>query len=188
MHSAIASGLRRERRAVALCLLVANLAACSGKDGSDDERRRALLRPPDPALARAAEREKARLADDEGALLPSDKVFAGITLPRGFAGVLALEHERYYRSAYVSLAQLDRYFSGRLAAQAVERSPHTIRFVAAREKENPKAIPVTVRIGVAPGVPGTHEIYIAEPPPGPAVRPSEAEVNAQMEARRKFAL
>lgn len=169
--------------AVTLGLLV----ACSADKPDEAVRRREILRAPDVDKVRAEREAQTRLIDERGELIASDRVVAGIALPRGFALALALEHAWYYRSSEVSLEQLDRYFLQRLESREIRRGPRTIEYVSAHPRTQPNAVPVTVRIGAAPGPTDEREIYIEEPRPGLVVRPAEAQVRAQLEARRKFA-
>lgn len=175
-------------RGMACCLAALGcLAACSTDKPEEATRRREILRAPDVDKVRAEREAQTRVADERGELLASDRVVAGVTLPRGFSLALALEHTWYYRSSEVSLEQLDRYFLQRLQSREIRRGARTIEYVSARPKAQPNAVAVSVRIGVAPGAADEREICIEEPRPGPMVRPSEAEVRAQLEARRKFA-
>jgi hypothetical protein len=166
---------------------LACLAACSTDKPEEATRRRAILRAPDVQKVRAEREAQTRLTDERGELLESDRVVAGVTLPRGFSLALALEHAWYYRSSEVSLEQLDRYFLPRLQSREIRRGARSIEDVSARPKAQPNAVAVSVRIGAAPGAADEREICIEEPLPGPKLRPSEAEIRAQLEARRKFA-
>lgn len=168
--------------AVVLCLV-----GCAKDEVDVDTRRRAVLTPPDVQKIRAERHARTILVDERGELIASADVVAGITLPRGFSLVLALEHQWYYRSSDVSLEQLDRYFLRRIESRAIERGRDTIRYLGARSRDNPASTPVTVRISVVSEGSSVHEIYVEAPRPGPRARPSEAEVRAQLEARRKFA-
>lgn len=179
-----------QRRLIAggVCALVALGAGGCGRDEpSADARRREILRPAAADQIRAERRARAELTDAHGELVPSDLVVAGVTLPRGFTLVLGLEHAWYYRSASASLEQLDRYFLARLESREIRRSAREIEFVWARPKGVSGAVPVTLRIRIAPDDPRQREIYVEAPRPGPTTRPSEAEVRAQLEARRTFA-
>jgi hypothetical protein len=168
--------------AIVLCLI-----SCADEAPDNDARRRGLLQAPNAEKARAERHAQTRLTDDRGELVASQQVVAGITLPRGFSLVLALEHAWYYRSPDVSLEQLDRYFLRQLDSREIRREPRTIEYVGARPKGQSDAVPVDVRVGIASGAKEQREIRIRAPRPGLRVRPSDAQVRAQMEARRKVA-
>lgn len=176
-------------RAVLVLALLA--AGCGREQASVEEQRRELLRPPDLEKLATERREEARILSEDGELLESDEVVAGVRLPRGFTLRLALEHEWYYRSRHVRFEALDRYFQTRLTTTRIERSEHTVRYDAAkpRGQESASGVPfVTVRIGAAPGESGVQEIYIRRPPPGlGGPPPSEAHVRAELEAAQRTA-
>lgn len=181
-------GGAQARRGLALLLVLAT-GACADEP-AEETRRRELLRAPDVPKLRAERKEQARIASDAGELLESDEIVAGVRLPRGFTLRLGLEHEWYYRSSQVTFEQLDRYFQSRLFTARVERSAHTVRYDAARPKdENAGDAPfVTVRVGAAPGDPRAQEIYIRRSPPsGRFEPPPEAQVRAEIEAAQKIA-
>jgi hypothetical protein len=166
-----------------LMLTAACAAACS--DDAEEDARRALLKPADTREIRTKRAEAVRLADERGELLESDEVVAGIVLPRGFKLALVNGPAAYYESTVISFEQLERYFSARLRARAIDRSADAVRYVDARPKDGSDVQPAMVRIARTRG--GKVELVVSRPPPTPAIRPSEAEVRAQMEARRKFA-
>jgi hypothetical protein len=180
-----------DQRRLSTWVRVAAVLLCAGACGDDRpseaEARRAVLRPPDEAKIREERRADTRITDEHGALLPSEQVVAGVALPRGFTPVLTLERAWYYRSRSATFAQVDHYFLKRLDSREIRRSDREVEFVTARPKGVPGATPVLVRIRNAPDDPAQREIYIELPRPSPRVRPTEAEVRAQIEARRKFA-
>jgi hypothetical protein len=178
---------RRLNTCVCAAAVLLCAGACGGDRASEIEERRAVLRPPDDVRIREERRADARITDEHGALLPSEQVVAGVALPRGFSPALTLDRAWYYRSRSATFEQVDRYFLKRLDSREIRRSDREVEFVTARPKGTPGATPVLVRVRNAPEDPTEREIYIELPRPSPSVRPTEAEVRAQIEARRKFA-
>lgn len=178
-----------ERRVRLLVLFVLLVGACTD-DAAErrSEAQRALLRPPDVEKLREQKREAVRIVSEQGELLESDEVVAGVRLPRGFKLVHSLANEWYYRSRGVTLEQLDRYFQSRIESYRIERSPHTVVYEAARPRNTPGAEFVTLRIGVAASDRSAKEIYIRRPDPT-ARRPllSDAEIRAEIEAAARVA-
>jgi hypothetical protein len=83
---------------------------------------------------------------------------------------------------------LERYFAQHLMSTGgIEHSlGGAVTFTAAQPKDDPKAPPVFVRIVRLKGENDMNEVYIREAVPGKP-RPSEAEVEAQLNARRAHA-
>lgn len=174
------------RLAVLLLLLS---VACDGGDAERRaERQRELLRPPDVKKLGAEQREAVRIVSEQGELLESDEVVAGVRLPRGFELVRTLPYAWYYHSRAVTFEQLDRYFQTRIISSRIERTTSTVRYDAAKPRDNPEAPFVTVRIGTAGSDRTAREIYIRRPDPA-ARRPlmSEAEVRAEIESAARMA-
>ena len=131
--------------------------------------------------------EAQKIFDEQGRLLPSTSLVAGVRLPRGMQPEYTFEHEFYYRSD-ATLAQLQAYFGPRLLTGQVERGGRgTVTYVNAQPKDTTKKAYVSVRIGPAPGNSGQSEVLIRETPMMPATRPSEAESRKQLETAMKYA-
>jgi hypothetical protein len=164
-------------------LLLPGLCAC-GKD--EQETRRALLRPVDVRQKQIAEREKRRLFDANGELIPSGEKIAGLELPKGLELYRSFENEWYYEAKRINMGQLDRYFAARLDPLALERNATHVLFANAHLRSDPAARLVSVRLASLVANQVTTDVYIRQSPP---VRtyPSERQAEAQLEARRKRA-
>jgi hypothetical protein len=126
--------------------------------------------------------------DADGDLIASDRMQAGVLLPRGLELSSSTAHEWTFKALHIPTAALDRYFEQRLLTMGgVERSLEgSVTFTSAQPKDDPKAPPVMLRITRLTGAPNANEVYIREAVPGKP-RPSEAEVEAQLNARRAHA-
>ena len=168
---------------LAISLLAGGLGAC-GKD--EDEQRRALLKPVDMRQKRIAEREKKKLFDEAGELIPSDQKVAGLTLPRGVELYRSFEYEWYLEAKHIDVPPLERYFSARLDPLGIEHNNNTVTFTDAYLRDDPRARRVTVRLARMIGHTTTTDVYISQVPP-PRVFKSGKDAEEQLEAMRKRA-
>jgi hypothetical protein len=163
------------------------VSGCSRHEAEQVEQRRALLKPPDDKLAREEAARKRRIFDDDGDLIASDQSVAGLVLPRGLSPSMQFEHEWYFKSDRIPAAKLERFIAPHLFTGEIDRSVTAVEYVSAHIKDNPSAPPITVRIVTLSGAASASEIYIRQAVPAPLVRPREAEVEAQLKARREHA-
>jgi hypothetical protein len=173
--------------AYSLCvvLLSCGLAACSSDE--QQEGRRALLRPVDTRQKRLAQQEKHRLFDAAGELIPSGEKIVGLELPKGLELYRSFEHEWYYEAKRINLGQLDRYFAARLDPLGVNRNATYVTFENATLRDDPKARRMTVRIASMIGHSTVTDVYIRQAPPIRQYATTQAQAEAQIEARRKRA-
>lgn len=167
--------------------IVGATTGCSHRQPDTEEQRRALLKPKDPNSA-LDEQRKRQLLDSDGDLIASDRMLAGVLLPRGLKLYSSFPHEWTFKAEHMPIAAIERYFEQRLfVTGGIERSlAGAVTYNMAQPKDDPKAPPVTVRIVRLNGAQDANEVYIREAVPGKP-RPSEAEVEAQLSARRAHA-
>jgi hypothetical protein len=164
------------------------LGCARHEQAAQQEERRKLLAPPDNKLEREEAARKRQIYDEDGDLIPSEDSVAGLTIPRGMTPGMRFEHEWYFSTRQVPSEALERYFSPLLLTGEINRSQQgTVEFVAAHVKANATAPRVTVRIVKLKGEANASEVYIRQAPPTPSHYPSEAEVEAQLKARREHA-
>ncbi|MGD8863043.1 MAG: hypothetical protein PVI30_23720 [Myxococcales bacterium] len=171
----------------ALCVA---LAACSGgEEAQQQAQRRELLTVPDRSDELEALREKRRVYDAEGNLIPSGEVVAGVELPRGLELYRSFEGEWYYRTFKIRSEDLVRYFKPRLFTGQVNYTLNAaVTFKNARSKDFPEAPPIDVRIAKKRGGATISDVYIRQhQPPERKQWPSQAESEAQLEAMRRHA-
>lgn len=174
-------------RCFAVCVLLCGVVGCSKERAQEEEKRELLM----PKVAEKREQlqkalEERRVLDDKNELLASEETVAGLLLPRGLTLVRTLEREWYYSTERASPAALERYFTKLLFNTQVERSTASVKFVGSKLKSDATAPPVTVRIDAVSGTSLGAALYIKQA--GPAQRrASGAEVEAQLQARRKYA-
>jgi hypothetical protein len=139
----------------------APLAGCG--DDPQRERKRALLQPNHDVHRKAAEaREKRRLVDDEGDLLPSGEKVAGVMVPKGLTLYRRFEGQSFYKGTQVSTDQLERYFSAELLKARIERTDSLVLFSDAVPRSNPKAIPFELSITRLRGAEKATEVVFRE--------------------------
>ena len=149
--------------------------------------RQRLLTPRNLTEERKQLRARARVADAEGRLLPSEQRVAGIVLPRGLREVRKRDNTWYFHSR-ASLEALQAYFGPRLLTGQVDLGGRgTVTFVNAQPKDDKAKRSVTVRIGPAPSSPRENQVYISEAAFRPVNPPNAVQVQAQIQARRKYA-
>ena len=173
-----------------LCAVVCGTAelGCSRRDAAQEEKRRMLLTPPDNKREREEAARKKQIFDEDGDLIPSEQSVAGLLLPRGLTPGQHDEREWYFRSMEIPAEALERYFLPRLLTGGVEHSQGgATQILSAKIKDNPGALPVTIRILKLAGANAASELYIRQAMPSPTVRPKESEVEAQLKARREHA-
>lgn len=103
---------------LSLSVLATSSVGCSGSGAGESEDVPPDERVPEPAPAPA---RPDPLYDDEGRLLPSERVLGGLTLPRGLENEQQGDH-RHLFEARVPAAKLVQYFGPRLFTGQVE--PH----------------------------------------------------------------
>lgn len=180
------------RRAGLWLSLWAALSCSSEREAEEhlERERQQHLQPRDLRAEWAAEREKQRVFNDDGSLMPSDRVLLGITLPRGLVSVHESTGQWYFHSS-ASLEVLRAYFGPRLfTGQITQGGRGRVTYVNAtpkdRKPDDPQYV-MSVRIGPSPADPRRNEVHISEVPRNPVEFPSEEEVRAKLEARRKYA-
>lgn len=170
-------------------LAVALVACGDGPVRAPQERSVAerRLEPRDLSAERQRLQQESRVFDAEGALLPSNNFAAGVQLPRGLHEVRSGGGAFYYNTR-ASLAALRAYFGPRLVTGEIKTGGRgTVTYVNATTRGDKQGHVVSVRIGPAPANPRESQVYIREVPRNPIKFPSEAQVKAQIEARRKYA-
>jgi hypothetical protein len=172
---------------LALLAALAGAALSGCGDDPQRERKRALLQPSDAKRKAAEEREKRRLVDKEGELLPSGETAAGIMVPRGLTLYRTYEGQSFYKGNRVTAQQLERFFSAQLLKARIERTDSMVLFAEAVPRSNPKAIPIDLRITRLRGSSRAIEVVFRGPRPGRKYdfRPKVDE--AQLEQARRYA-
>lgn len=172
-------------------VLVLGLSACENDAPAKVERqRRELLTPPNYAALHAQREAENRLLDENGMPIPSEQVAAGLTIPRGFKLIRNFERQWYFESAGVSAEALSRYVEARVFTGKLDRTGiGGFQFGASLLRDDADALAIDVSITPIKDRPDACELYIRQSAPGvPGVqRPSEQEVQAQMQARREHA-
>jgi hypothetical protein len=166
-------------------LLLGSLAAACGDD-PPVEQKKALLRPDENRRRRAEELESRRIFDAKGELIPSGQELGELELPKGLKVYRQLEREHYLEAPRITLEQLERYFGPRVEPMGVERTATSVTYTHARIKGRASAPPVTLRIArVVANEPACDVLLRMAPPP--RVFPTEAQLQAELEKRRKYA-
>jgi hypothetical protein len=167
-------------------VLVHASAGCRHRQAvAPEERKRELLKPPDVQREQAEDERKRQLIDQEGDLVPSDQIVAGVVLPRGLLLRSLAPPEWTYRGEHLPPAALERYFTARLLTSEITRTKDgMVTFDLAQPKDDPKAPPITLRITRLMGAESTTEVYIRQTVPG-RERPSQAEAEALMRKMRE---
>lgn len=169
-------------RSLALTILLAALLAlpsllvgCGGDDDGAPPRR--VERPEPIAQGRARPRGLDRhehFFDQEGMLLPSDTVVAGLPLPMGFELVSDEERRHVYKSP-LSVIHAQRYFGPRLMTTDVRRVGSGAVFVDAAPMDARGSV-VRLDVSIYPRSGGGSRIEIVERLPAgaePAPLPPE---------------
>jgi len=159
----------RTRKTLALILLAFALAAC-GQDAEE--------RPPAPVVAETEATVRAenpnRLYDEEGNLLESNVVVAGLRLPRGLEEAGEAERLHAYRTG-VPIEKLLAYIGPRLITGQVDRHGSGATFREAVPRDARGGI-VKLDVAIVPMNRTTTRMEIRELPPVPTNPPTEAEV------------
>jgi hypothetical protein len=157
-------------------LTLASLVSLSALVGCGEDRAEALpevVAP--PPLPRAARREAPPpLYGPDGALLESDVVVAGLTLPRGLTPLIVEERRHVYRSD-VPLFKMQQYFGVRLVTGEVDARSGggaTYRSALPRDVEGGA---VRLDVSVQPSSSAATRVEIVELLPPPVDPPSEQE-------------
>jgi hypothetical protein len=167
--------------------LVLALAAC-GED-TKEQQRRELLTPPNKAAIQAEKKEKAKVVDEEGALLPSDLVLGGFTVPRGFEVTKSYTNEWVLHSKSASARITANYVDTQVFTGGITRtSAGGFRFESAQLRKDRSLPRVAVRVSPIKGQKNGTELVIRSIPVQPAVeRPPADVVEAQLRNASKFA-
>jgi hypothetical protein len=171
-------------------LVVVLALGCGDEPEAKEAVRREMLTPPDRAKQRAEFEERVALVDDKGNLLESDQKVAELTLPRGIELLKEREHLWRYTSNRVTLKQLDEYFATRLFTAEIDRRfTGQVTYLRAHIKAAPKAPRVNVTITPRDDQSTRVDLQIEEIArrAHPKRNPSEAEIRAKLEERRKWA-
>src|SRR6185436_20147376 len=156
----------RARHALS-ALLAACVVTLACGDDQVREQRKELLRPDEILRKQSEERERLRIFDDQGELIPSGEEIADLELPKGLHQFRELEREHYFDAPRITIDKLERYFGSRLLPMGVEYTNTSVTFQDAHVKgADPTALLVTVRIGQVTGTDPASEllIRIAKPP------------------------
>lgn len=135
-------------RVVALIIALAALVAGCGD--SEAERRRELLRAPEGAPPRPVIRS-VELFDEQGELLASDEVVAGLRLPRGLKLKSADPRTWIYQSR-VPPQKLHSYFGKVLYGGAIEVVGKRTTYASARVREDRTRL-LRLEVQVRPSAP-----------------------------------
>lgn len=162
------------RTALALSLAL-GLLACGGGETStaeqkvDDDR---SADPPQPVLP------EAQLYDDEGLLLESDDVVAGLRLPRGLEHAHTLDRRHIYYSK-LPPKDLLRYFGARVITGQVTQLGEGAVYRAGVPR-GVRGGEVKMDVAIRPTKEGA-QVEIFEIPPPPLNPPSPTELSRQLE-------
>jgi hypothetical protein len=162
-------------------------AAC-GTDVKEQQRRE-LLTPPNKAAIQAERKEKAKVVDEEGALLASDLVLGGFTVPRGFELTKTYKDEWVLQSKSASARATASYVDKQVFTGSITRtSVGGFRFESAQIRHNRSLPSVSIRVSpIQSSAIGT-ELSIRSIPVQPAVeRPPADVVEAKLREARKYA-
>jgi len=136
------------------------------------------VRPPPPVVMEAQPPGPAAnpntLYDEEGNLLESDVVVAGLRLPRGFELTAEVDRRHVYDS-HVPIEKIHRYFGPRLITGQVDRHGDGATFREAVPREARGGI-VKLDVSITPRNRTTTRIEIRELLPEPANPLSEDEI------------
>ncbi|MBW2460989.1 MAG: hypothetical protein JRH11_05040 [Deltaproteobacteria bacterium] len=135
-------------------------------------------RPPPPVIVEAQPPGPAAnpnaLYDEEGNLLESDVVVAGLRLPRGFELTVEVDRRHVYDS-HVPIEKIHRYFGPRLITGQVDRHGDGATFREAVPRAARGGI-VKLDVSIVPRSRTTTRIEIRELLPAPANPLSEDEI------------
>jgi hypothetical protein len=178
--------MRARRLAGWLLCATLTLAAAGCGDGADDERKRALLQPRDGKRKLEQEKEKRRIFDADGDLLPSGDKVGGVMLPKGLTLYRRLDEHRFYRTTQVSWEKLDRWFGSQLISTTVERRDGSVTFGGAVPKDNLKAPRLDLHVTRLRGGPASSEVYFRLSKSFTVAPPPDQQTEAQLQKSRQF--
>jgi hypothetical protein len=164
------------------------LAACGAEEPvAVQEQRRELLTPQDVVQRKIEIAEARRYLEDDGMPIASGQVLGGFPIPRTYELYRGLEHEWHLRSRAVSAEALARYVEQQVFTAKLERTGiGGFYFDGARLRNDANALLLRIRISPIPGLEAASELHLWQLLPAPP-RPSHAQVEAQIEAQRKYA-
>jgi len=153
-------------------LLLVGASACSGGRAAEDEHGPALPRARNGA--QVTHTSPAPLYDDEGNLLESDQVVAGLTLPVGLEQARSEPRIHVYTSR-VPTDKVARYFGARLMTGQVVRIGQGAVFKSA-DVRNVRGGSVKLEVSVLAGSASPTRVEIIELPTAPVHPMSDQEV------------
>jgi len=153
--------------------------SCSGGRSAEDENGPAV---PAPSPSQTRESQAPALYDDEGNLLESDVVVAGLRLPRGLDLARAEDRIHVYTSR-VPTDKVARYFGVRLLTGQVVRIGQGAVFKAA-DVRGVRGGSVKLEVSVLSGSAAPTRVQIIELPPPPVHPLSDSEVRALLKQGR----
>lgn len=159
---------------VATAALVLGALACSSEGEDEETRRRGATESEELTGPRPD-----ALYDDDGNLLESDVVVAGLRLPRGLEEKLVEERSHTYESR-VPIEKIIAYFGPRLMTGAIDRMGSGAVFRAA-EPSGARGGVVKLDVSILPMGTSRTRVAIFELPPVPENPPPEAESIRQMD-------
>lgn len=178
--------MRTTLRSGLWALLLVVTAGCGDDPPPPVEQRKELLRPDETRRRRIEERERQRIFDQAGELIPSGELVAQLELPKGVKLYRELDPEYFLEAPRITIEQLERYFAPRLEPTGVTRTATSVTFEGARIKANPTARVVTLRLARVDSTEPATEMMLRMAP-APRIFPSEAEVERQLAEQRKYA-
>jgi hypothetical protein len=144
-------------------MCVTGLGCAKATDDRIVEAKRQVLRGSDLTETRKQALAEQQITGDNGELLSSNVVVAGITIPRGFEPKFVFEHEWHY-DGQVPLDRLANYFRAQLDATVEQPNPYSVVFAQATARTSNKGTnamaPVRVKIVRVPGREGWSRIQI----------------------------
>jgi hypothetical protein len=160
-------------------------AACSRDDRA--ERRRELLREPEPASVVEKRAKEPPLYDENGMLLPSDQAVAGLRLPRGLR-LRRIFLRRWVYETRVPLDKLNIYFGPLLYGGAVSALGKRTSYESAKLRSDRTGLmKLDLTIRPLPTDKGVNLVDIREVPrPVRSKDPPLEAVRKQAARQRKF--
>jgi hypothetical protein len=179
------SGTASALRGGAALWLSLTLVVSACGDDSKSERKRALLQPRDGKLKLEQEKEKRRIFDDDGDLLPSGEKVGGVMLPKGLTLYRRIDQHSFYRTTEIKFEKLDPYFAEQLISTTVERKDSAVTFGGAVPKNNLKAPRLELSVTRLRGGPSSSEVYIRQSTTFRRAPPPDSP-EAQLDPARQF--
>lgn len=160
-------------RALSLALACAGVVggACGGGSEAPEVAEEVA---PAPEVAREERPEPEPLYGEDGELLESSHVVAGLRLPRGLEQVIA-EERRHVYSSEVPLVKVQRYFGVRLVTGEVSERPGGGATYVDAVPRDVRGGAVHLDVTIEPSSMAATRVEIVERVPAPVQPPSEEE-------------